>query len=323
MSAESEISIAMAVYNGERFILEQLKSLAHQTHLPDEMVISDDCSTDRTVGIITEFALHAPFSIKVLTNDKNVGCTKNYERAIRDCSGDIIFLCDCDDVWYPQKIATMEQAFNTQPKAGVAICDADLVDERARPLGQRLWENRAFTLPRALEKISAGRSFNRSIPCYGPCIAFRARYKSLVLPLPDGPSFRLAGQDTFITWCIVGAGAAGIALVNEPLLAYRQHPAQMTKQMQESPLPRWKARNQRPLTFLVPLIERLESNAARELCVNGIFRDAALGHWRSRVCLPAGKMARLPVVLRELLTGRYHMFSDGLKTAAKDLLFVR
>jgi hypothetical protein len=97
----------------------------------------------------------------------------------------------------------------------------------------------------------------------------------------------------------------------------------MTKQMQESPLPRWEARKQRPLTFLVPLIERLESIAAHELCVNGDLRDAALRHWRSRVYLPAGKMARLPVVLREFLAGRYHMFSDGLKTAAKDLLFVR
>ena len=117
VSAESEISVAMAVYNGERFILEQLKSLAHQTHLPDEMVVSDDCSTDRTVRIVTEFARHAPFSIKVLTNDKNVGCTKNYERAIRDCSGDVIFLCDCDDVWYPRKIAIMERAFKTQPNS--------------------------------------------------------------------------------------------------------------------------------------------------------------------------------------------------------------
>lgn len=59
-------------------------------------------------------------------------------------------------------------------------------------------------------------------PRYGPSIAFRGRFKSLVLPLPDGLTFKIAGQDTFIAWCIVGAGAGGVALINQQLLAYRK-----------------------------------------------------------------------------------------------------
>lgn len=313
----------MAVYNGERFLSEQLGSLARQERLPDEMVVSDDASTDRTVEIVRDFAARAPFPVRLLIHDQNVGCTKNYERAIRECSEDVIFLCDCDDVWYPNKIALTEETLASHPEAGVAICDADLVDMQSRPLGQRLWSWRGFEFAEEIAGLTEGATFNRSVPCYGPCIAFRARFKPLILPLPDGPVFRVAGQDTFIVWCIVGAGAGGIALINTPLLGYRQHSAQMTKQIQESHLPRWNARTQRPLTFLIPLIERLQSDAASALCVNSKMRDAALQHWRTRCFLPSSKVRRISVVMREYLSGRYDEFSDGLKTVVKDLVFVR
>jgi len=318
-----KVSVAMAVYNGERFIAEQFDSLARQTRVPDELVVSDDASNDRTVEIVKGFAARAPFPIRLLINDQNVGCTKNYERAIRECSGDIILLCDCDDVWYAERIALTEATLRSHPEAGVAICDADLVDEQSRPLGQRLWSWRGFKFSEEIAGLVEGKTFDRSIPCYGPCIAFRARFKPLILPLPDGPAFRIAGQDTFITWCIVGAGAGGIALMNTPLLAYRQHGAQMTKQIQLPRWPRWKARTQRPLTFLAPLIERLQSDAAAAQCANRKMRDAALQHWGSRVFLPASRVRRVPIVLREYLGGRYNEFSGGLKTALKDLLFVR
>lgn len=117
--------------------------------------------------------------------------------------------------------------------------------------------------------------------------------------------------------------SGGIALINAPLLGYRQHSAQMTKQIQESHLPRWNARTQRPLTFLTPLIERLQSDAASALCVNSKMRKAALQHWSTRCSLPTSKVCRIPVVVREYLGGHYDEFSDGLKTAVKDLLFVR
>lgn len=313
----------MAVYNGGRFLTEQLGSVARQERQPDELVVSDDASTDRTVEIVHEFAKRAPFPVRLLINDHNVGCTKNYERAIRECSGDVIFLCDCDDVWYPNKIALTEETLDSHPEAGLAICDADLVDEQSRPVGQQLWPWRGFKFFEEIAGLVEGTTFDRSIPCYGPCIAFRSRFKPLILPLPDGPVFRVAGQDTFITWCIVGAGAGGIALINTPLLGYRQHSEQMTKQIQQSHLPRWNARAQRPLRFLVPLIERLESDVARAVCVNRRMRDAALQHWRSRCFLPSSKVRRIPIVAKEYLSGRYDEFSDGLRTAVKDLLFVR
>jgi hypothetical protein len=317
------ISVALAVYNGARFIRQQLDSLTRQERRPDEVVISDDGSSDRTVEIVREFAASAPFAVRVLSNRDNVGCTKNFERAINDCSGDIIFLCDCDDVWYPAKIAIMEETFRVHARAGVAVCDADLADAHMCLSGRRLWSSRNFQPPKRWKRLADGQEFDRSIPCYGPTIAFRGHLKSLVLPLPDGAVFRLAGQDTFITWCIVGGGAGGVALIDMPLLAYRQHPEQMTKQFNSAPMPRWASRSERPFTFLLPLIERLESAAAKSVCVNPGMREAALRHWRSRVFLPPGKLKRMPTIARELASGRYWQFSDGLVTTAKDLLFVR
>jgi glycosyltransferase involved in cell wall biosynthesis len=279
----AHISIAMAVYNGERFLPEQLDSLLRQTRLPDEMVVSDDASTDSTVKIVSEFAARAPFPVRILVNDQNVGCTKNFERAIRECAGEIIFLCDCDDVWYPEKVRLTVATLASHPKAGLATCDADLIDENARLLGRRFWESFGFASGPRGRDLSEGNFFSRSVPTYGPGIAFRARFKPLVLPLPGSDPFRWGGQDVFTMWCIVGGGAGGIALIDQPLLAYRRHPSQLTSRGMEVRFARWKARTQRPLAVLAPLIERLESDVARSLCVNPKMREAALRHWRSRV----------------------------------------
>jgi hypothetical protein len=317
------ISIAMAVYNGERYLSEQLNSLLRQSRLPDEMVVSDDASTDSTVEIIREFAARAPFPVNVILNDRNAGCTTNYERAIARCRGDIVFMCDCDDVWHQQRISATEEAFAAFPNAGVALCDAELIDEASRPLGRFLWEWRGYRRPDRYAVRVEQTSFDRAIPCYGPTVAFRGRMKPLILPMPQAPIFRLAGQDTFITWCIFGSGAGTLALINAPLLSYRQHSAQNTKQFEQVNLPRWQARGERPLTFLAPLVERLESEVARTMSINHAMREAALRHWRSRCNLPDSKLRRLPVVLREFLSGRYGEFSAGWQTALKDLLFVQ
>ena len=94
MSARLSLSIALAAYNGERFIGEQLDSIARQTRLPDDLVIFDDASTDTTVSIVRDFARHAPFPVRLQVNPERLGSTHNFEAAIHACGGEIIFLCD-------------------------------------------------------------------------------------------------------------------------------------------------------------------------------------------------------------------------------------
>jgi len=101
----NKISIAMATYNGERFLREQLDSLYNQTVEPYEVVISDDCSKDSTLKIAQEYQNR--LNIKILSHTKNQGVNKNFEFAIRACAGDYIMICDQDDIWLPEKVKVL------------------------------------------------------------------------------------------------------------------------------------------------------------------------------------------------------------------------
>lgn len=106
------ISIAMATYNGERFIREQLDSIAQQTLLPVELVVTDDGSNDSTLAIIDDFAKTAPFEVKIVRNEKQLGFADNFLKAASFCVGDFIAFCDQDDVWMVNKLERCMQAFH-------------------------------------------------------------------------------------------------------------------------------------------------------------------------------------------------------------------
>jgi glycosyltransferase involved in cell wall biosynthesis len=113
------ISIAMATYNGAKYIREQLDSLAAQTLLPDELIISDDGSTDETISIIEGFMKTSPFPVLVSRNEQRLGYADNFVRAVGLCKSKIIAFCDQDDVWLPEKIATVMAVFQTSDDMAV------------------------------------------------------------------------------------------------------------------------------------------------------------------------------------------------------------
>lgn len=100
-----KVSVAIATYNGAKYLRAQLDSLYSQTKVPDEIVVSDDCSSDETIKILEEF--HKNKGLKYLINDTNQGVNKNFEKAIRACSSDYVAICDQDDIWFPQKIEVL------------------------------------------------------------------------------------------------------------------------------------------------------------------------------------------------------------------------
>src|SRR5688572_4651531 len=130
----------MCTYNGEAYLLAQLQSIAAQTSPPDELVICDDGSTDATVDIAQAFAAGVPFPVRLYTNERTVGSTKNFEKAIGLCTGDVIALADQDDVWRPEKLARIAAALAAAPDVGLVFSDADVVDAASRSLGLRLWD---------------------------------------------------------------------------------------------------------------------------------------------------------------------------------------
>lgn len=124
------ISIAMTTYNGERFIHKQLQSLLEQTRKPDEVVIFDDCSADDTVGIIHKFITDNELdNWTIISNTKNLGFIKNFNQAIGAAQGDIIFLCDQDDIWNPNKIEKMTYLFEKNPDIKVLSTSFRKIDQ--------------------------------------------------------------------------------------------------------------------------------------------------------------------------------------------------
>lgn len=167
-----KISIAMATYNGARYLREQLESFITQERLPDELVICDDRSADETEAIIIDFAREAPFPVRLESNPDRLGVAGNFSRALSLCSGDLVFLSDQDDIWMPNKIATMVAAASNDPEHHCFINDAWLTDASVQPVGAtKMQRIRDAGLP-------------EGVMVMGCCTVFRSELLRLLLPIP-------------------------------------------------------------------------------------------------------------------------------------------
>ena len=138
-----KISVALCTHNGEKYILPQLESIAKQTILPDEIVICDDRSTDDTVQLIESYVAFAPFKICLYKNETNLGSTKNFEKALLLCGGEIIFFCDQDDSWLPKKVESVIKYFENNNRKKVVFTNAFIVDDN-RVVTTSLWNQIGF-----------------------------------------------------------------------------------------------------------------------------------------------------------------------------------
>lgn len=128
------ISVAMAVYNGERYIIEQMDSIRCQTRTVDEVIISDDFSTDNTEKIVNAYIdkYQLKDSWKYHKNSNSKGVAGNFYNAISETSGDIVVLCDQDDVWLNTKIQVLEEIFLKHPEVGCINSSFDYIDRQGK-----------------------------------------------------------------------------------------------------------------------------------------------------------------------------------------------
>ena len=135
-----KISVAMAYYNGGMYIEEQMDTILTQLGEQDEVIVSVDGASDGS----------KPLLLKMAEEDKRIhvikgpgkGVVKNFENAIRHCSGEIIYLSDQDDIWKPDKVKKVNEAF-LNPKVKAVLHDAQIVDECGNPTGaEGLFANR-------------------------------------------------------------------------------------------------------------------------------------------------------------------------------------
>ena len=137
-------SVALCTYNGEKFIEEQIESILNQTRSVDQIIICDDCSTDKTVEVAERILSTSSVDFSVIRNEVNLGFIKNFEKSVSLCTGDIIFLCDQDDVWVPHKVETILCAFKGNETIELVFSDAYLTDEELNILDSNLWSFYGF-----------------------------------------------------------------------------------------------------------------------------------------------------------------------------------
>jgi Glycosyl transferase family 2 len=324
MEAASTLStsVAMATYNGRQFLEEQLASIARQTVPVGEIVIADDCSTDGTAALAAEIGGLLGLPTRVLNGRRRLGVAGNFERAIRECSGEIVFLCDQDDIWHPNKVQRILDIFARQPDLLAVFTDAVVVDTQRRPMHESLFDiSRVSATER--ERIHQGQAFNvlmtRNI-AVGATMAFRSTQAASVLPVPEGWIHD--------EWIALGLSIAGkVDLIDEPLIDYRQHqgnaigaprPAGLTQKLESL----WKPSRSERRTNL----KRAEALAARLGAAPDFGERAGAAalekcrHLRARAALPESRLRRLPAISRELASARYFKYSHGIRAALRDLL---
>ncbi len=327
-----KISIALCTYNGAKYLTSQLESYLSQTQLPDELVVCDDCSLDDTVTILEGFAERAPFSVRIWANNPNIGSTKNFEKAISLCSGDIIFLSDQDDIWMTNKIEKVTNEFDRDDKVGMVFSDVELVDGASESLGGSLFESGIKAEERIL--IEKGELFSillgRDI-VIGAALTFRSKFTNAILPIPtDIPNMI---HDGWIAMII--SAVAKYNFLDEPLIKYRQHDEQQTGVANYVPglfNMAWNdalERGERKHKAMKDHIELLKSYIISRIDPPDQIIDALNAeiqyqkeyalHYQSRREVLNCHVERPWLVIKELLSGRYHRFSNGIRSAARDL----
>ncbi len=323
-------SVALATYNGERFLRQQLESYRVQSRLPDELCISDDGSSDATVDMVKAFAATAPFTVKLLSNPSCGGVNKNFENAVLHCTGDMILFSDQDDVWLPRHVEDLVIPAESNSEILVVASDSEFVDESLLSMGCTQSEANRFAprlreatmrFPRnQLELVLRHNMHN------GHGMAFRRTLLPLLIPF--------SGILVYDEWVLIlGAAAGRIAYVPRSTTLHRQH-QQQTVKTRNKDLKLWASHSRNVSAEQ----ERVEEEKWDELLQRvrehhdlvPEFRSAesALGQKHDFVVrrtrtrqrtLPA----RLAITLHELLLGRYHRFGRGMLTFARDLYGVR
>lgn len=215
-------SVAICTCDGESFITEQLESIASQSVPVDEIVICDDNSSDNTLSVVNDFRLkHRSLSITVIHNRERLGVIRNFEQALRKCSGDIIFLSDQDDVWLQDKVQVTIREFVSSPNVEMVFSDALLIDGNGQLItGPHLFDRFAFT-KKIRNMWKAGLEMDilnvRNVVT-GATVALRKSFLQTVLPFSE--SLGLFHDEQL---AISSAKRGSLKMLEEALIQYRVH----------------------------------------------------------------------------------------------------
>ena len=307
------ISVAMCTYNGAKYLPEQLKSIANQIVPVDELVVCDDGSKDDTIEVLKTFSENSSFPVFIHQNKNNLGSTKNFEKCLSLCRGDIIFLSDQDDAWRQDKVEKQLNYFKAHPQIDAVFSDAMMMDDDSKATGRTIWEEIEFDAAAQARWIKgeAHEILFKGFVVTGATLAIRKNALDRLMPFPTHVPDLI--HDAFIA--MVLSLEEKIDFINDTLISYRIHASQQVGFGAKVEFVRFKDRFSRDRKEkLIPLKEKAEKLSKLYLLLTEIpfvpkekLKNLKLSqqHYYKRATLPNNRLLRVAPVLTEIVQGKY------------------
>lgn len=204
------ISVCMATYNGSRYLKLQIQSILCQLSDSDELIISDDNSTDDTANIVNQYK---DSRIKFILNESPAGevrkhgrVTNNFFNALKFAKGEYIFLSDQDDIWVKNRISVCTSMLKNYD---LVMCNCEIIDEYGVSLRRSLWDSNPISKYFIINIVK--------MPFHGCCIAFNSKVLNVAMPFP----VKLISHDNWIG--LLASKIGKIYFIEDPLVYYRRH----------------------------------------------------------------------------------------------------
>ncbi|GAA5436424.1 glycosyltransferase [Deinococcus aquaticus] len=226
------ISVCIAMYNGDRFLRDQISSILLDLEKDDEIIVIDDCSSDSSLKILDSFQ---DDRIKIYGNDRNIGVIKSFEKAIKLSTGHFIFLCDQDDIWIKGKREKMLDGLRYHQ---LVVCNADIIDQNGHPTGDGFFKIR-----------NSGSGFVKNLiknTYIGCCMAFRSELKEMIMPFPD----KIPMHDQWIG--LMSETKSPSLFIEDRLVGYRRHSGNVTSMKRGS----WASVSLKRINILLAILHR-------------------------------------------------------------------
>ncbi len=319
MNQKAKISVAICTYNGEQFLSKQLESILNQSVSVDEIVVCDDCSQDSTPAIIQEFQAKTSIPFHFYQNETNLGSSKNFEKSVKLCTGDLIFFSDQDDVWRNDKVEKMLTLFEQNKDWKAVFTNANIIDQDSQAIGKTTFEEIEFTEV-LQQKWQEGKGFEILLRGYvvtGATLAIRKEIVEAVFPTPV-----LINELIHDGWIAMYLSIFNqIGFTNECLINYRTHASQQVgfgkKTKKITLLDRLKRNRQEKLNRILPLLTNVsilfDYFSSQKNIPKGALKllERRKAHFTFRYHLPTNRLARIIPIIRQYFKGTYQQNEVG------------
>ena len=316
----TSVHVVLCTYNGARFLPEQLESLRAQTRVIDRLVISDDGSTDGTFEFLSSIKL--PPSALLIRNEQRLGAVENFSQALAQANGDIVFLCDQDDIWHRNKVERLVCELDRHGDTLLVHSNARLIDGAGKPRHETLFDALSLTVSDRTRwnSESALATLVRQNVVTGATVALRRHLLDLALPIPSG-----YWHDEWLA--LIAAAIGDVRRIDEPLVDYRIHPGNHVGIPRIGRRERLLAAFTKRGDYCNKRAQKLESLLQRLRDLRGLvplerlaFVEKACRHWHARANLPHTRLSRIPLVWHHWTSGHYRQYSSGVRSLLRDLL---